>query len=87
MNEITTELKAYQTEGNEIRLELNTDTSLKNPVITLTDLSGKIITTHTPGALNEGKHSISLKGNFQPGLHLITVQEAKYNRSIKLILH
>jgi hypothetical protein len=81
------EIKAYQTEGSEIHLQINSQVSFSNPIIAVTDLNGKTITSLSPGALTEGNHSFQLKGNFIPGLHLITLQDNKYSKTIKLIIH
>lgn len=73
---------AFQSESGNIILNFYDNQFAKNSTITVSDISGKIITTTT----YDGQVKQTISGIFVPGVHVITVKDGKNLVSRKLVI-
>jgi hypothetical protein len=80
------DMKVYQSESGNIIVDLSIEQFIKNATLTVTDISGKLITSKRLESLSPGAQKISLEANFNSGVHIVSLQEGKNIVSKKLII-
>jgi hypothetical protein len=86
LNSSISGFKVFQTEVDRISVQLELENVVKDAVISVTDISGKTVSSRSVGTLNAGKHELFVQGNFSPGLHVVSINENNIVKSKKIII-
>ena len=80
------QMKVYQIESGDIAVSIDAKTKRNNVSISVTDLSGKLVTASTIAELHQGKQTIQLQGNFTSGMYIVSMADGDQVTSKKLMI-
>lgn len=79
-------LTAYQNEGGQIMVRLNEINPAANYTIMVTDMAGRVVRTRQVSA-TEVNTIISIDGNFEAGIHVVTAVSGSKKHSTRLMVY
>lgn len=80
------QMKVYQMESGDIAVMIDAKTKRNNVSISVTDLSGKLITASSIAELHQGNQTIHMQGNFTSGMYIVSMADGDQVTSKKLMI-
>ena len=80
------QMKVYQMESGDIAVIIDAKTNKNNVSLSVTDISGKLITARTIAELHQGTQTINIQGNFTSGMYIVSMTEGDKVTSKKLMI-
>lgn len=79
-------LTAFQNESGQIIVRLSDSTPASNYTVMVTDMAGRVVKTREITSA-DGKSNISIDGNFETGIHVVTAISGSKKYSTKLMVY
>jgi Secretion system C-terminal sorting domain len=80
------QMKVYQIESGDIAVWVDAKTKRNNVSLSVTDLSGKLVTASSIAELHQGTQTIHMHGNFTTGMYIVSMRDGDQLTSKKLMI-
>ncbi len=80
------QMKVFQIESGDISVMIDAKTKRNNISLSITDMSGKVITARTIAEVHQGKQTINIQANFTSGIYIVSMTDGDKITSKRLMI-